>query len=161
MRPNGGLSSSGTQNMQSSTGQYSTHAGEPAHPVQHSVITANSFGFFLRGVVRPLDLGSNFSSSGTIPAGLLTTGGAAIVRIIPESQNDVICVFEALNCKVHRGFAKIAKQCLLAFPARPLRSLRLNAFSVQVKAGISDILGIQPLTHSSLILHLDIFPAHH
>src|SRR2546426_5004585 len=52
MRPNGGLSSSGTQNMQSSTGQYSTQAGEPAQPVQHSVMTANSFGFFLRGVVR-------------------------------------------------------------------------------------------------------------
>src|SRR2546421_5993475 len=31
MRPKGGLSSSGTQNMQSSTGQYSTQAGEPAH----------------------------------------------------------------------------------------------------------------------------------
>src|ERR1700678_2285817 len=53
MRPNGVLSSSGTQNMQSSTGQYSTHAGEPAQPVQHSVITASSLGFFLRGVVRP------------------------------------------------------------------------------------------------------------
>src|SRR6266404_8208794 len=65
--PNGGLSSSGTQNTQSSTGQYSTHAGEPAQPVQHSVITANSFGFFFRGVVKPLDFGSNFCSSGTIP----------------------------------------------------------------------------------------------
>src|SRR5205823_8612624 len=67
MRPNGGWSSSGTQNMQSSTGQYSTQAGEPVQPVQHSVITANSFGFFFRGVVRPLDLGSCLSSSGTIP----------------------------------------------------------------------------------------------
>src|ERR1700723_4494947 len=67
MRPKGGLSSSGTQNMQSSTGQYSTQAGEPAQPVQHSVITANSFGFFLRGVVRPFDLGSAFISSGTMP----------------------------------------------------------------------------------------------
>src|SRR2546430_3003051 len=67
MRPNGGLSSSGTQNMQSSTGQYSTQAGEPAQPVQHSVMTANSFGFFLRGEVRPLDLGSCLSSSGTLP----------------------------------------------------------------------------------------------
>src|SRR5512141_915563 len=71
MRPNGGWSSSGTQNMQSSTGQYSTHAGEPAQPVQHSVITASSTGFFLRGVSRPLDLGSLFSSSGTIPAALV------------------------------------------------------------------------------------------
>src|SRR5262250_3619174 len=57
MRPNGGWSSSGTQNIQSSTGQYSTHAGDPAQPVQHSVITASSFGFFLRTVVRPCDRG--------------------------------------------------------------------------------------------------------
>ena len=78
MRPNGGLSSSGTQNMQSSTGQYSTHAGEPAHPVQHSVMTASSFGFFLRGVVRPLDFGSHLSSSGTIPTALVAPGAAGI-----------------------------------------------------------------------------------
>src|SRR5450759_5996457 len=71
MRPKGGWSSSGTQNMQSSTGQYSTQAGDPAQPVQHSVITASSLGFFLRGVSRPLDLGSLFSSSGTITAALL------------------------------------------------------------------------------------------
>src|SRR5216684_2963845 len=54
--------------MQSSTGQYSTHAGEPAQPVQHSVMTASSFGFFLRAVVMPLERGSYFCSSGTIPA---------------------------------------------------------------------------------------------
>jgi len=46
MRPNGGLSSSGTQNMQSSTGQYSTQAGEPAQPVQHSVMTAKFLSVF-------------------------------------------------------------------------------------------------------------------
>src|ERR1700675_1725768 len=67
MRPKGGWSSSATQNMQSSTGQYSTQAGEPAQPVQHSVMTASSLGFFLRTVVRPLERGSCFSSSGTIP----------------------------------------------------------------------------------------------
>src|SRR5882724_9638451 len=78
MRPNGGLSSSGTQNMQSATGQYSTQAGEPAQPVQHSVITASSLGFFLRGVVRPVDLGSNLSSSGTIPAALVTVVSGAM-----------------------------------------------------------------------------------
>src|ERR1700730_7461455 len=71
MRPNGGLSSSGTQNMQSSTGQYSTQAGDPAHPVQHSVMTASSFGFFFRAVASPFDFGSNLSSSGTIPTALL------------------------------------------------------------------------------------------
>src|SRR6202158_5051304 len=78
MRPNGGLSSSGTQNMQSSTGQYSTQAGDPAHPVQHSVITASSFGFFLRAVVIPFERGSCFSSSGTIPGALTTSGALAI-----------------------------------------------------------------------------------
>ena len=44
--------------MQSATGQYGTHAGEPAQPVQHSVMTASSFGFFFRGVVIPSDFGS-------------------------------------------------------------------------------------------------------
>jgi hypothetical protein len=78
MRPNGGLSSSGTQNMQSSTGQYSTHAGEPAHPVQHSVMTASSFGFFLRAVAIPFERGSCFSSSGTIPGAFATSGAFAI-----------------------------------------------------------------------------------
>src|ERR1700723_872808 len=81
MRPNGGLSSSATQNMQSSTGQYSTHAGEPAHPVQHSVITASSFGFFLRGVDRPLDLGSDFISSGTMPTALVAPGAGGMRRL--------------------------------------------------------------------------------
>src|ERR1700674_925072 len=80
MRPNGGLSSSGTQNMQSSTGQYSTQAGDPAQPVQHSVITASSFGFFLRAVEIPLERGSCFSSSGTIPGALTTSGALAISR---------------------------------------------------------------------------------
>src|SRR6266850_5177638 len=44
--------------MQSATGQYGTQAGEPAQPVQHSVMTASSLGFFFRGVVIPSDLGS-------------------------------------------------------------------------------------------------------
>src|SRR6266852_8841306 len=82
MLPNGGLSSSGTQNMQYSTGQYSTQAGEPAHPVQHSVMTASSFGFFLRGVASPLDRGSDLSSSGTIPTALVAPGWAGIATII-------------------------------------------------------------------------------
>src|SRR5258706_10780305 len=81
MRPKGVLSSSGTQNMQSSTGQYSTHAGEPAHPVQHSVMTANSFGFFLRGVVKPLDFGSAFISSGTMPTALVAPGAGGMGRL--------------------------------------------------------------------------------
>src|SRR5579863_5018390 len=70
--------------MQSSTGQYSTQAGEPAHPVQHSVITASSFGFFFRGVAKPLDFGSNLSSSGTIPTALVALGAAGMEGIIPQ-----------------------------------------------------------------------------
>src|ERR1035438_1311044 len=89
MRPNGGWSGSSTQNMQSSTGQYSTQAGEPAQPVQHSVITANSFGFFLRAVVRPFERGSSLSSSGTIPGAFATSDPVAIaVDYIPRS---VVC----------------------------------------------------------------------
>src|ERR1700722_7007166 len=84
MRPNGGWSSSGTQNMQSSTGQYSTQGGEAAHPVQHSVMTASSLGFFLRGVARPLDFGSNLSSSGTIPTALVAPGAAGMAGIIAQ-----------------------------------------------------------------------------
>src|SRR5579863_3955215 len=90
MRPKGGWSSSGTQNMQSSTGQYSTHAGEPAQPVQHSVITASSRGFFLRGVTMPLDRGSDFSSSGTMPGALGSVPGALAISggIIPQAAPD-------------------------------------------------------------------------
>src|SRR6267154_3433136 len=58
IRPKGRWSSSGTQYMQSATGQYGTHAGDPAQPVQHSVMTASSFGFFFRGVRIPSDFGS-------------------------------------------------------------------------------------------------------
>src|SRR5208283_5793934 len=64
--------------MQSSTGQYSTQAGDPAQPVQHSVMTASSFGFFLRGVIRPFERGSCFSSSGTIPGAFATSDPVAI-----------------------------------------------------------------------------------
>src|SRR5260370_6716474 len=66
MRPKGRWSSSGTQYMQSATGQYGTHAGEPAQPVQHSVMIASSLGFFLRGVVMPSDLGSLFTTVAVI-----------------------------------------------------------------------------------------------
>jgi hypothetical protein len=62
MRPKGGWSSSGTQNMQVSIGQYSMQAGEPAQPVQQSVVTAKSRGFFLRvALPSPTDMGQCFS----------------------------------------------------------------------------------------------------
>src|SRR5215831_19779229 len=97
MRPNGGWSTSGIQNMQSSTGQYSTQAGDPAHPVQHSVITASSLGFFLRGVVRPFERGSSLSSSGTIPAAFCTFGPLTMASdYIPnfgDGKSNATCFF--------------------------------------------------------------------
>src|SRR5215469_10660862 len=94
--------------MQSSTGQYSTHAGEPAHPVQHSVITASSFGFFLRGVASPFDLGSNLSSSGTIPIALLAPGAAGMRGIIAQKRQAAESnppIIRYISCKEHhRGF---------------------------------------------------------
>src|ERR1700755_1226015 len=65
MRPKGVWSSSGTQNMHASMGQYSMHAGEPAQPVQQSVVMASMRGFFLRvALPSPTDIGQFFS---TIP----------------------------------------------------------------------------------------------
>ena len=62
MRPNGGWSSSGIQNMQASIGQYSIHAGDPAQPVQQSVVMASILGFFLRvALPSPSDIGQCFS----------------------------------------------------------------------------------------------------
>src|SRR3954466_7182328 len=52
--------------MHSATGQYGTHAGDPAHPVQHSVMTASSFGFFFRGVAIPSDFGSILTTVGVM-----------------------------------------------------------------------------------------------
>lgn len=72
--------------MQSSTGQYSTQAGDPAQPVQHSVMTASSLGFFLRAVAMPLERGSCFNSSGTMP-GALTSGWGAMRELYPEIEN--------------------------------------------------------------------------
>src|SRR5580704_3472811 len=66
MRPNGGCSGSGTQYIHSATGQYSTHAGDPAQPVQLSRITARMCGLRLRWFVVPSDIGYILtSSSGT------------------------------------------------------------------------------------------------
>src|SRR3989442_14508027 len=63
MRPKGGWSGSGTQYMQSSTGQWGTQAGEPEQPVQDSVITASAAGLFLRGGGISADFASIFTPS--------------------------------------------------------------------------------------------------
>src|SRR5205807_9366647 len=53
--------------MQASIGQYSIHAGEPAHPVQQSVVIARMRGFFLRvALPSPTDMGHCFSTMSKI-----------------------------------------------------------------------------------------------
>jgi hypothetical protein len=48
--------------MQASIGQYSMQAGEPAQPVQQSVVMAKIRGFFLRAALpSPIDIGKCFS----------------------------------------------------------------------------------------------------
>src|ERR1700687_3313704 len=75
--------------MQSSTGQYPPQTGDPAQPVQPAVMTASSFGFFLRGVIMPFERGSCFSSSGTIPGAFAAFGPVAIeLNYIPGSHFD-------------------------------------------------------------------------
>src|SRR5580692_8621926 len=61
--PNGGWSASGTQNMHSATGQYSTQAGEPEHPVHISLITATMCGLRFRRVFVPSEIGSYLMTS--------------------------------------------------------------------------------------------------
>src|SRR3972149_7477587 len=72
MIPKGGCSSSGTQYMQSPTGQYPTQTGEPAHPVQFSLMTARILGFFFRGVEIPSDFGSLFTPMGCSAVAIVT-----------------------------------------------------------------------------------------
>src|SRR2546423_10585133 len=49
--------------MHASMGQYSMHAGEPAQPVQQSVVIASMRGFFLRvALPSPSDIGDSFST---------------------------------------------------------------------------------------------------
>src|SRR3984957_5566049 len=61
--PNGSCSGSGTQNMHSATGQYSTQAGEPEHPVHISLMTATMCGLRFRRVFVPSEIGSYLITS--------------------------------------------------------------------------------------------------
>lgn len=108
--------------MQSSTGQYSTHAGEPAQPVQHSVITASSFGFFFRGVARPFDLGSNFSSSGTIPTALVAPGAAGMREIIAQYRMGIVELNAHQSLKIHAqtGTGVVLKTSVEALSTGPI-----------------------------------------
>ena len=97
MRPKGVWSSSGTQNMHASMGQYSMQAGEPAQPVQQSVVMARMRGFFLRvALPSPTDIGQCFS---TIPIMCPNVSG----RKILEGEDTLACLKSALKALFRRG----------------------------------------------------------
>jgi len=135
--------------MQSSTGQYSTHAGDPAHPVQHSVITANSLGFFLRGVASPLDLGSNLSSSGTIPTALVAPGAAGMRVIIAQKLEAAewippLAHYESVNLLVF-----VFLMVFVVMPPAPVVFLPLM---IELgKLNVSFVLLLQPSTVSLIL----------
>src|SRR5258708_27749951 len=68
--------------MQSATGQYSTHAGDPAQPVQHSLITATMCGLRLRCVVVPVDFGSYLTTVPSLNSSML--GAPYATKKLPE-----------------------------------------------------------------------------
>src|SRR6267142_5039649 len=68
--------------MQSATGQYSTHAGDPAQPVQHSLITATMCGLRLRCVVVPVDFGSYLTTVPSLNSSML--GAPYATKNLPE-----------------------------------------------------------------------------
>src|SRR5947208_10598301 len=68
MRTNGERRPSGIQNIPASIRQYTIQAGEPAQPVQQSVVIASMRGFFLRvALPSPTDIGSCFSTMSKMP----------------------------------------------------------------------------------------------
>jgi len=80
--------------------------GEPAQPVQFSLMTARMSGFFLRGVVVPEDLGSILIRS---------TGSAVAMRRLWHSPkrrfNSVLSVeSEEFSCPPWLGFAYFAQE---------------------------------------------------
>src|SRR4029434_8243388 len=133
------------QNMQSSTGQYSTHAGDPAQPVQHSVITASSLGFFLRGVVMPLERGSCFSASGTIPTGLTASRSAHIAPIILSLVPVLALHLRHLHCQT--PYADLLGRC-------QLRGWSLNPLVGEALVDIILVVELFELRVHELIEHL-------
>jgi hypothetical protein len=98
--------------MQSATGQYGTQAGEPAQPVQHSVMMASSFGRFFRGVAIPSDFGSILTTAVGIRLDYDITR-----RIGPNSAETCHAIVDLIapgsTCKWDRppGLSEILEEC--------------------------------------------------
>ena len=67
-------------------GQYGTHAGDPAQPVQHSVMTASSLGRFFRGVAIPSDFGSILTTAVAMPRIMTQTSVSGHVRPVRAAR---------------------------------------------------------------------------
>src|ERR1700730_2793743 len=83
--------------MQSATGQYSTHAGDPAHPVQHSLITARMCGLRLRCVVVPVDIGAYLTTVPALNSSML--GAPYDTRILHESFARIYSCRQRTGCQ--------------------------------------------------------------
>jgi hypothetical protein len=80
--------------MHASMGQYSMQAGEPAQPVQQSVVMARMRGFFFRvALPSPSDIGQCFS---TIPIMLFSAPDGKS----QEGAHTLTCPRQALNEKL-------------------------------------------------------------
>src|SRR5207244_12056425 len=119
--------------MQASIGQYSIHAGDPAQPVQQSVVIARMRGFFLRvALPSPSDMGQCFSTmskmfcssnsvmSDTLTQCLFGTQSAKCEHVSPPSitpiklnspprHKDTNNLSQSLRCLCIDGYLEINK----------------------------------------------------
>src|SRR4029077_8850937 len=122
--------------MQSSTGQYSTQAGEPAQPVQFSLIMARMRGLRLRLLVWPSDFGS---SVGAPPATYSSMLGAVELTIRPWLSRRPSLSFRGVpstpSCLVRRDDEESAffpTPFILADPRHDVNALRVAKFYPRV-----------------------------
>src|ERR1039457_5239034 len=106
--------------MQSSTGQYATQAGDPAQPVQHSVMTAISLGRFLRGVAIPSAFGSIFTTAVDMPR--------IMTQSEPRPHSEIGANFRGLSPGASPRLSASSVFSGVDFPRSPQRSsLRVSA----------------------------------
>src|ERR1700730_672625 len=87
--------------MHSATGQYSTHAGDPAQPVQHSLITARMCGLRLRCVVVPVEIGSYLTTGPARNSSIL--GAPYDTRILQQTIARIYSCRPRISCQSGRA----------------------------------------------------------
>src|ERR1017187_1617402 len=126
--------------MQSATAQYGTHAGDPAQPVQHSVMTAISLGRFLRGVAIPSDFGSIFTTAVDMPR--------IMTQSEPRPHSEIGANFRGLSPGASPRLSASSVFSGVDFPRSPQRSsLRVSAPPRQIRGFVGSTsagLGSEP-----------------